>query len=138
MIVSEPREEIAAWVGDRIGVTFHPPYTTLAHVDRGRIIAGFVFNVWTAHDVEVSLAADRLTLTLMRSVFHYVVHQLGCRRATARTRADNIEAQTVLVRLGARLEGRQQAYFGDCDALLYAIMKEDFPYGLHAEGPEGA
>ena len=138
MIVSEPREEIAAWVGARIGVTFDPPYTTLAHVDRSRIIAGFVFNVWTAHDVEVSLAADRLTLTLMRSVFHYVVRQLGCRRATARTRADNIEAQTVLARLGARLEGRQQAYFGDCDALLYAIMKEDFPYGLHAEGPEGA
>ena len=119
MIVSEPREEIAAWVGGRIGVSFHPPYTALAHI-------------------EVSLAADRLTLTLMRSVFHYVVHQLGCRRATARTRADNLDAQTMLARLGARLEGRQQAYFGDCDALLYAIMKEDFPYGLHAEGPEGA
>lgn len=58
----------------------------------------------------------------MRSVFRYVVHQLGCRRATARTRADNAESQQVLARLGARLEGRQQAYFGDCDALLYAIM----------------
>ncbi|KPH10291.1 N-acetyltransferase [Rhizobium acidisoli] len=138
MIVSEPREDIAAWVAGRIGVSFHPPYTALAHVDRGRIIAGFVFNVWTAHDVEVSLAADRLTRTLMRSVFHYVVHQLGCRRATARTQADNLDAQTMLARLGARLEGRQQAYFGDCDALLYAIMKEDFPYGLHAKGPEGA
>ncbi|MGO7205285.1 N-acetyltransferase, partial [Rhizobium ruizarguesonis] len=50
----------------------------------------------------------------------------------------NAESQKVLARLGARLEGRQQAYFGDCDALLYAIMKEDFPYGLHAEGPKGA
>ncbi len=77
MIVSEPREQIAAWVGNRIGVSFHPPYTTLAHIDRGRMIAGFVFNVWTEHDVEVSLAADRLTLALMRSVFRYVVHQLG-------------------------------------------------------------
>ncbi|EJT06737.1 GNAT family protein [Rhizobium sp. CCGE 510] len=138
MIVSEPRAEIAAWVGGRIGVSFHPPYTTLAHVDRGRIIAGFVFNVWTAHDVEISLAADRLTLTVMRSVFGYVVHQLGCRRATARTRADNFDAQTMLARLGARLEGRQKAYFGDCDGLLYAIMKEDFPYGLDTEGPQGA
>ncbi|PDT19511.1 GNAT family N-acetyltransferase [Rhizobium hidalgonense] len=138
MIVSQPSEEIAAWVGGRIGVTFHPPYTTLAQIDRGRIIAGFVFNVWSEHDVEVSLAADRLTRTLMRSVFRYVAHQLGCRRATARTRADNIVTQTMLTRLGARLEGRQQAYFDECDALLYAIMKEDFPYGLHAEGPEGA
>ncbi|MBP2442842.1 GNAT family N-acetyltransferase [Rhizobium leguminosarum] len=134
MIVSEPREDIAAWVGQKIGVSFHPPYTALAHVDRGRVIAGYVFNVWTEHDVEVSLAADRLSLTLMRAAFGYVVNQLGCRRATFRTRADNISAQRALDRLGARLEGRQTAYFGDCDALLYGIMKEDFPYGLYTQG----
>ncbi|WP_064706488.1 GNAT family N-acetyltransferase [Rhizobium bangladeshense] len=138
MIVSEPCEEIAAWVGARIGVEFHPPYTTLAHVDRGRIIAGFIFNAWTEHDIEISLAAERLSLTLMRAVYDYVVRQLGCRRATARLRADNIDAQTVIARLGGRLEGRQRGYFGDCDALLYAIMKEDFPYGLHAKSPQGA
>jgi hypothetical protein len=138
LIVSEPRADIAAWVGGRIGVSFEPPYTALAHVDRGRIIAAYVFNVWTEHDVEVSLAADRLSLTLMRAAFRYVVEQLGCRRATFRTRADNLDAQKALDRLGARLEGRQQAYFGDCDALLYAIMKEDFPYGLDTKGAESA
>ncbi|MBX4869320.1 GNAT family N-acetyltransferase [Rhizobium bangladeshense] len=138
MIVFEPSAEIAAWVGARIGVEFHPPYTALAHVDRGRIIAGFVFNAWTEHDIEISLAADRLSLTLMRAVYDYVVRQLGCRRATARTRADNSDAQRLLERLGAQPEGRQRGYFGDCDALLYAIMKEDFPYGLHAKGSEGA
>ncbi|MEF3133011.1 GNAT family protein [Rhizobium sp. 268] len=134
MIVSEPCEYIAAWVGGNIGVSFEPPYTALAHIDRGRIIAGYVFNVWTEHDVEVSLAAERLSVTLMREAFRYVVDQLGCRRATFRTRADNIPAQRALERLGARLEGRQRAYFGDCDALLYGIMKEDFPYGLHTQG----
>ncbi|MBX4954298.1 GNAT family N-acetyltransferase [Rhizobium lentis] len=132
MIVSEPRADIAAWVGAKIGVSFEPPYTALAQVDRGRIIAGYVFNVWTEHDVEVSLAADRLSITLMRAAFRYVVDQLGCRRATFRTRADNLPAQKALDKLGARLEGRQTAYFGDCDALLYGILKEDFPYGLNA------
>lgn len=134
MIVTEPREDISAWVGGKIGVKFHPPFTAIAQVEGGRIIAGYVFNVWTEHDVEVSLAADRLSATLMRAAFQYVVNQLGCRRATFRTRADNIQAQRALDRLGARLEGRQTAYFGDCDALLYGIMKEDFPYGLDAEG----
>ena len=138
MIVCEPGAEIAAWVGARIGVTFHPPYTTLAQVDRGRILAGFVFNVWTEHDIEISLAADRLSLTLMRAVSDYVFNQLGCRRVTCRTRADNISAQRLLARVGAEPEGRQRGYFGDCDALLYAIMKEDFPYGLHAKGSQGA
>ncbi|MBB3355304.1 hypothetical protein FHT70_005265 [Rhizobium sp. BK049] len=132
MIVSEPRGDIAAWVGAKIGVSFEPPYTALAHVDRGRIIAGYVFNVWTVHDIEVSLAADRLSVTLMRAAFRYVVEQLGCSRATFKTRADNVQAQRALDRLGARLEGRQRSYFGDCDALLYGILKEDFPYGLNA------
>ncbi|ARM14168.1 MULTISPECIES: GNAT family N-acetyltransferase [Rhizobium] len=134
MIVSEPREDIAAWVGGKIGVAFHPPFTAIAQVQGGRIIAGYVFNVWTQHDVEVSLAADRLSKTLMRAAFQYVVDQLGCRRATFRTRADNFPAQRALKRLGARLEGRQRDYFGDCDALLYGILREDFPYGLYAQG----
>lgn len=132
MIVSEPCHDIAAWVGAKIGVEFHPPYTALAEIRDGRIVAGYVFNVWTGHDVEVSLAADRLSKALMRSAFGYVVNTLGCRRATFRTRADNLAAQKALDRLGAQLEGRQRAYFGDCDALLYGIMKEDFPYGLDA------
>ena len=96
------------------------------------MIAGYVFNVWTDHDVEVSLAADRLTATLMKRAFGYVVHNLGCRRATFRTRADNLPAQRCLERLGGRLEGRQRGYFGDCDALLYGILKEEFPHGLDA------
>lgn len=129
MIVTEPRGDIAAWVGGKIGVTFHPPFTAMAQIEGGRIIAAYVFAVWTEHDIEVSLAADRLSATLMRAVFRYVVDTLGCHRATFRTRADNVQAQAALERLGARLEGRQTAYFGECDALLYAILKEDFPYG---------
>jgi len=92
------------------------------------MIAGYVFNMWTAHDVEVSLAADRLTRTLMQRAFSYVVGELGCRRATFRTRADNFGAQKSLTRLGAKLEGCQRLYFGDCDGLLYGILKEDFPF----------
>lgn len=133
MIVSEPRADIAAWVGERIGVKFDPPYTAIAEVRNGRIIAAYVFNMWTQHDVEVSLAADRLTVGLMQRAFSYVVNDLGCRRATFRTRADNIPAQRCLERLGGKLEGRQRLYFGDCDGLLYGILKEDFPHGLDAE-----
>ncbi|AVA22466.1 GNAT family protein [Rhizobium sp. NXC24] len=131
MIVSEPRQDIAAWVGQRIGVEFRPPYTTIAEVRGGKIIAGYVFNVWTEHDVEVSLAADRLSRALIKSAFAYVVENLGCRRATFRTRADNVNAQRCLERLGGHLEGRQRAYFGDCDGLLYGILREDFPIGQH-------
>ncbi|RDJ12417.1 GNAT family N-acetyltransferase [Rhizobium grahamii] len=132
MIVSEPSADIAVWVGSRIGVKFNPPFTALAEIRGGRIVAGYVFNMWTAHDVEVSLAADRLSRPLMRAAFTYVVNTLGCSRATFRTRADNLVAQNALDRLGAKLEGRQRSYFGDCDGLLYGILKEDFPHGFDA------
>lgn len=126
MIVYEPRQDIAAWVGQRCGVTFHPPYTAIAEVKDGRIVAAYVFNCWTGHDVEVSLAADRLSRTLVKTAFSYVVNTLKCSRATFKTRSDNLQAQKLLERFNARLEGCQRSFFGDADALIYGIMKEDF------------
>jgi RimJ/RimL family protein N-acetyltransferase len=123
-------EKVAQYVGRMTNVEFYEPYTAIGESINGEIIAGFVFNVWTQHDVEVSLAARRLNRALMRAVYTYVVIQLGCRRATFRTRSDNIKAQRALSRLGARREGCQRLYFGDCDGLIYGLMKEDFPHGL--------
>lgn len=128
MIVSEPREDLAAWVGQRYGVKFYPPYTAIGEIQDGKIIAVYVFNNWTKHDVEISLVADRLTRALVKRAFAYVTDTLKCSRATFRTRADNLQAQKCLERFNARLEGRQQRFFGDSDALIYGIMKEDFPY----------
>jgi hypothetical protein len=138
LIVTEPRQDIAAWVGAKIGVSFSLPYTAIGEIRNGKLIAAYVFNMWTAHDVEVSLAADRLTKTLMTRAFAYVVNELGCRRATFRTRADNLPAQKCLERLGARLEGCQRLYFGDCDGLIYGIMKEDFPLGQHPKSADAS
>lgn len=138
MIVTEPRADIASWVGSRIGVKFDPPYTTIAEIRDGKIIGAYVFNMWTQHDVEVSLAADRLTVALMQRAFFYVVDELGCRRATFRTRADNYQAQKTLQRLGAKLEGRQRLYFGDCDGLIYGILKEEFPFGFDPKSANAA
>lgn len=132
MIAVEPKDVLAAWAADRIGVeAFVPPYSVMADVDaRGKIRAVFVFNMRTAHDVEVSVAADVMTRRFLREAFVYVTSQLGCRRATFRTRADNAAAQAALRRLGARLEGRQRAYFGDVDGLLYGILAEDYRHGV--------
>lgn len=132
MIAVEPKDILAAWAAGRIGTgAFVPPYSVMADVGKnGEIRAVFVFNMRTEHDVEVSVAADVMTRRFLREAFVYVSRQLGCRRATFRTRSDNAAAQRALVRCGARLEGRQRAYFGDADGLLYGILAEDFPHGL--------
>ena len=131
MIISEPREEIAKWAGDKIGCTFKPPFSALACVNEANEIqAAAIFNNWSDFDICVSVAAKKVSRQLLMSCASYVFEQLKCTRATLRTRIDNLAAQKALKRIGAQLEGRQTAYFGDCDALVFGILKKDFASGL--------
>lgn len=125
-------EPVTLFLEKALETRFVPPFTSIGWEHDGKITAGFLFNMYTTHDVEVSLVATRIPRALMKATFAYVVHTLGCRRATFRTRADNYPAQKALARLGAVLEGTQRLYFGDCDAFIYGILKEDFPHGLNA------
>jgi hypothetical protein len=130
MIISTPADVLAFWAGEKIGCRFAPPYSALGSIDKsGKILGVMIFNMWTEHDIEISVAADRMPFELLRAAFDYVTNDLKCRRATYRTRADNIKAQRALERLGAKLEGRQRHYFGGCDGLLYGLLKEEYRFG---------
>lgn len=129
MIVTEPQEALVVWAGQKMNATFVPPYSAIGTVDSsGKLIAVFVFNNFTENDIEVSVAADRIPRELLKATYRYVIEQLGCHRASYRTRADNLPAQKCLERLGAKKEGVQRRYFGDCDSFMYGILKEEFPY----------
>jgi len=131
LIVSEPPDLIAKWVGERIGEDFRPPYSALAHTDAtGSITAGFIFQNWTRHDIEMSVAAISIPRTLLRAVYRYAVEQLGCRRVTFRVRSSDLKTQESAQRLGAKWEGRIRRFYSDSeDAVILGILKEDFPHG---------
>lgn len=129
MIVTHNQEALAAWAAEKMDTIFVPPYSAIGATDEvGNILAVFVFNNFTRNDIEVSVAADRIPRELLKATYSYVVDQLGCQRASYRTRADNLKAQRCLERLGARKEGVQRRYFGDCDSFMYGILREDFPF----------
>lgn len=134
MIITDQREGVAAWMGEYMGVKFTPPYSTIGWKNgRGEITAGLLFHSWTKNDIEISVAAIELPRSLLRHVYKYVVVQLGCRRATFRTRADNHQAIRAMERLGAAEEGRLRKYYpGDVDAVLFGVLKEEYKYGIHA------
>lgn len=133
MISGAPSTQIAAWLGERVGMTFKPPYSTLASFRDGRIEAACVFQSWTDNDIEVSVAADHVPLALVRAAGRYVFGQLGCSRATFRTHERNMRAQQALARLGALYEGRLRRYYTDGgDALVYGVLKEEYQYGIDA------
>lgn len=130
MIVVEPAGEIAAWMSAKIGMRFRPPYTTMAFKRAGKIVAAFLFHSWTDNDIEVCVAADDMPRPLLRAAYVYVTEQLGCSRATYLTREDNAAAVLALARCGAREEGRLRRFYADgADALVFGILKEEFPYG---------
>lgn len=121
---------ILDWVEGRTGLKFWREGTAaLAAWDGKRIRGALVFQSRTPHDVEITVAADDLPRSLLRAGYRYVVGQLGCSRATFRTRDDNVAAVFAMARLGAVQEGRMTRYFGDHDALVFGILKENYRYG---------
>lgn len=130
MIITEPTNLIAAWVGHRIGCEFRPPYTAIGCLIDGRIVGAAVFNMWTKFDIECSVATSgRIPRELMKACRDYAEKQLGVTRITFRTKSDNVAAQNVLVGLGAHAEGIQHGYFGDVDGLLYGLILSESKFG---------
>jgi RimJ/RimL family protein N-acetyltransferase len=132
----ETGETAVQWVADRLGASFPRGATALALARGGELVGGAVFCGFTGRDIEVSVAAAR-TLAWPRPflarVGAYVFDELGCARMTALTRATNRAVIRIAPRLGAVLEGRKRNYFDDgADALVFGILQEDWPYGLHA------
>ena len=120
---------VGEFVTRETGFSCRSPHVSIGFERRGRIVTGLSFYNWSGHDVEIAAAGREFPRSLLRFVFDYVVKQLGCRRATFRTRIDNEAAKLALSRLRARVEGRQRLFYGDCDALIFGLLSEDFPYG---------
>lgn len=121
---------VAAFVAERTGFVFRTPHVALGFSTRDGVIrAGIIFQNWSGNDIELTVAGDEIPRSLLKAAFEYVTHGLKANRATFRTRSDNRAARAAMRRLGARQEGRQRLFYGDCDALLYGILKDEFPYG---------
>jgi len=130
----ETGEPAVLWIAGRLGVSFPKGSTALALASDGALVGGAVFCGFTGRDVEVSVAASR-TLAWPRGflarVGTYVFDELGCARMTLVTRATNRAVIRIAPRLGAVREGRKRNYYEDgADALVFGILKEDWPDGF--------
>ncbi len=130
-MIALPAEQVeaGAWIERESGYPCHVPYSMLAYRRDGRILAAIRFQNWCGADVELTVAGKVIPRSLLRDAWRYVVNQLGCRRATFRTRSDNLAAIRAMGRLGAQMEGVQRAWYPDgCDSILFGILKEEYPY----------
>lgn len=138
----------AQWVASRIPIIrdaseFGPCAAQLV-VDRDeRPVAGLVWNNWSPRwgSIELSAASDSprwLSRALLAEIFSYPFLFCGCQRVATVTPASNERAIEVDRKIGFLYEGRARRGFGDEDAVLMGLLRDEWLAGRYAPRPGDA
>ena len=137
-------DAVAAWVAERIphvrtceGLG---PYTAMGVAsDDGRRAGGVVWHGYKPdyRTIELSAAADDrrwLTRTVIREIFAYPFQFLNLGRVTTITPSRNRPAIHLNVKLGFQIEGIVRRGFGDDDAIVMGLLREEWLAGRWGPG----
>lgn len=118
---------VASWVADRVGGGgFVPPFTALGWEASGKIVGGVVFNCFTEHDIELTIAGrGAVTRQALRDIATYVFLQLGASRGSIRTRASRADIIDQALRIGFKREGYHPKLFGEDDGVSLGMTRAD-------------
>lgn len=127
-----------AWLEERLSIKLHPETVFIGQENGGELVAVAAFSHYVPDtDIEVSVASESKggVRELMRAFYTYVFEQSNCVRCTARIPADNAKSIKLASRLGFKAEGLLRRGFGDRDALLFGLTRDDL-HGLSRQPPE--
>ena len=135
-------ERMMDWIVDRIPAIskgYRWPLGQAVGLASGdEIIAGMVVHDYVpeAKNCQLTFAAARAnwaTKASIRALLKYPFEQLGCRRVTTYIAKSNARAIRFNLGLGFKQEGLVRYGFGDEDALVFGLLKEEAPawMGLH-------
>ena len=84
--------------------------------------------------IEMSIIADSprwASRPVIGALFAYPFEQLQVQRITSAIRADNARSIRLCEGLGFRQEGRIRLGYGDCDALVYGLLADEWRGGKY-------
>jgi RimJ/RimL family protein N-acetyltransferase len=118
---------VLAWLKARHGMELFPPCVAVGISEGTELIGAVVFNNYTRTNIEASVAGETRAFTpkVIHFCFQYAFGQLGCSRATLRTRKRATEVRQLIERMGFRPEGKMRRYYGDDDAMIYGLLRQD-------------
>lgn len=141
---------IAQWAGDKLGVTFFPPYLALGIVPDNignyppwsQLAGAVICADNTDANIELSVyAPGSLTPGIVRDLAHYVFVQLGKERLTLRTKRSNKRARKVLAR-HFKYECTAVNWFArNEDAIVFRMLRDECKWlriGSDGKHPQAA
>lgn len=127
MILSDPR--FRPWVERHLKATLPPDAVFIGQITDGEVMNAMAFYNYSGHDIHVSLVLKgRGTKRLIREFNRYVYGNCGCCRCTALIRPSNTRSVSLAERLGFKLEGVLRRHYGDEDAHVFGLLKEECRY----------
>lgn len=122
-------EAFRPWIEAEIGSKLPADAQFLADVaSDGQIKAVVAFSHYIEHDIAVSVAGREGSRAMLAWFYQYAFVQHRCCRVTARIRASNKRSQRLAERLGFQREGVLRQGYGDEDALIYGLLRDDYPW----------
>lgn len=108
--------------------------------DRQNLVAGVVFHNYDpyVHSIEVSCAATSKVWAetdIVRAILRYPFVQLGCQRCTAVTPRKATSPRRFLESLGFKREGSVRRGFGDDNAIVYGLLREEWAQSRYGPQP---
>lgn len=129
----ERNDEAVAWAKQIIGIDgMTGDVTTVSLVDDAdAFLAVTVFSAYTGTNIDMHIAARPKSHWLSRSYFNAAFELpflvLEVPRVTGLIRAENLDAQRFVSRLGFQYEGRMRKAFPDGgDLVLYGLLREEY------------
>ncbi len=120
---------ICKWLSAGLNKLVFPPYSAMAWVEEGEIVAAAVFNdYFPGGNISVHICAPgQFNKNKMRAIAHYVFRTLGCSRSTAISpRAADVR---ILRAFGFDEEAVLKCYFGPRetldDGLVWRLTADD-------------
>lgn len=121
-------ENVAEYLGRRLGITFHPPYYAVAYgTDTGRPLAAVLWNDYSGRNgsIEINIAVEPggLTRGVLHSLADYAFVLNDCRRVQAHVKRSNKPMLKLMKRLGFTYESSAPCYYPDDDAVVFRMLR---------------
>lgn len=140
MLVYGHDQELAEWLGWRLGIKFAQPYICIGVVRGETLVAACLYNNYQPPNIEITFATTTprwASREVIRQILGYPFCQLGCLRISALVHAGNEPTRSFLCRLGFRQEGFHPSLYADDDGVSYGFLKRDaqkWLEGFHEQG----